>query len=138
MVKEHVAKETQGGKEAVVGSGKTSISQDVLANIAGKAAEDVPGVASLAGPSLKGRITGAIGDRSKHERGVAVEAGENEATLDLQLNVLQGYNIPEVVEEVRAKVYEQLLSVAGLTAKEVNISVVGIEGEGKKEEKKVK
>ena len=56
-----------------------------------------------------------------------MEAGRREAILDIDLRVVYGYSIPEVVIKVRENVAHRLLEVCGLIAKEVNVDVVGID-----------
>ena len=67
--------------------------------------------------------------------GVEVEVGKKEAILDLELGVIYGYYIPDVVEEVRKKVAARLRETTGLVAKEINIRVVSIKFPSKKKEK---
>jgi len=53
--------------------------------------------------------------------------GKKEAIIDLQLDITYGFNIPNIVAEVREKVASRLLEIAGLIAKEINVRVVSIE-----------
>ena len=55
-----------------------------------------------------------------------VEQGKKEAILDLSIQVVYGFSIPQIVIEVRKKVGASLLEMAGLIAKEVNINITGI------------
>jgi uncharacterized alkaline shock family protein YloU len=65
-------------------------------------------------------------------RGVDVEVGKKEAIVDLQLDITYGFNIPNIVAEVREKVASRLLEIAGLIAKEINVRIVSIEFPEKK------
>jgi uncharacterized alkaline shock family protein YloU len=53
--------------------------------------------------------------------------GTKEAIIDLTLNVIYGFSIPNVIIEVRKKVASRLLELCGLIAKEISVKVVGIE-----------
>jgi uncharacterized alkaline shock family protein YloU len=111
--------------------GETIIDDEVLAAIAGVAAREIEGVASLGKSSIRRTISERVGGTPEQARGVAVEAGKKEAILDLEVNIIYGFSIPTIVEEVRKKVADRLEELAGLVAKEVNIQVVGIEFEEK-------
>ena len=113
-------------KEIMVG-GETSIDDEVIASIAGAAAQEVEGVASMGTTSIRQTISDAVGRSEKKSRGVEVEAGKKEAIIDLTLNVLYGFNIPNIIINVRKTVATRLLDLCGLVAKEVNVTVAGIE-----------
>lgn len=113
--------------------GETVIADEVLAAIAGIAVKEVPGVSSLGTSSIRSTLAESVGGRPRHARGVAVEAGKKEAVLDLQVTVVYGYSIPKMAVEIRNRIADKLLELAGLVAKEINIQVVAIEFEEKKE-----
>ena len=109
--------------------GVTEIESSVIAAIAGHVARSVEGVDRLGG---RGGIVRTVSDtvRSRSAAmgtGVDVEAGQKEAILDVELIVTFGYRVPEVVQKVREGVAKQLHDLVGLVAKEINVSVVGIE-----------
>ena len=108
--------------------GETIIGDDVVASIAGMAAQEIPGVGSLGRSAVRRAIAGAFADAAEKARsGVTVEVGKRECIVDLQLNVMYGYSIPNIINEVRKKVAARLLEFTGLIAKEINIRVVGID-----------
>ncbi len=113
--------------EEFVVAGETSIDDEVIASVAGVAAQEVEGVASLGRTSVRRSVAEALGTAERRARGVEVEVGKKEAIVDLALNVIYGFSIPKIVIEVRKKVATRLLEVAGLVAKEINVQVVGIE-----------
>lgn len=118
--------------------GESIIEDDVVASIAGTAAKEVEGVANLGKSSVRRLVAGAMtGAGGKARQGVSVEVGHKEAIVDLQLDVIYGFNIPNIVAEVRKKVASRLLEIAGLTAKEINVRIVSIEIPEKKPAKKV-
>jgi len=108
--------------------GETIIGDEVVASIAGMAAQEVEGVGSLGRSTVKRALSGAFADAAEKARsGVAVEVGKRECIVDLQINVHYGYSIPSIINEVRKKVAARLLEFTGLIAKEINIRVVGID-----------
>ena len=118
--------------------GESIIEDDVVASIAGTAAKEVEGVANLGKSSVRRLVAGAMtGAGGKARQGVSVEVGHKEAIVDLQLDVIYGFNIPNIAAEVRKKVASRLLEIAGLTAKEINVRIVSIEIPEKKPAKKV-
>ncbi|MBE0448089.1 MAG: Asp23/Gls24 family envelope stress response protein [Actinobacteria bacterium] len=106
------------------GPGRTIISDAVVAKIAAIAAREVPGVHELGGAAERAiggaltRITGA-----GRQPGVGVEVGEEEAAIDLNMIMVYGQSIPDVANQVRQNVTNQIESLTGLRVKEVNISV---------------
>jgi len=108
-------------------AGETSIDDEVIAAIAGVAAREVEGVASLGTSSIRRTLAERLGGAHERARGVEVEAGKKEAIVDLTLNVLYGFSIPDIVSEVRSTVAARLKQMTGLVAKEINVSIVGIE-----------
>jgi uncharacterized alkaline shock family protein YloU len=118
--------EIEKTEEIVVG-GETSIDDEVIAAIAGVAAREVEGVASLGTSSIRRILAERLGGAQQRARGVDVEAGKKEAIVDLTLNIIYGFSIPQIVIDVRKTVAVRLLEIAGLIAKEINVSVVGIE-----------
>lgn len=117
-------------------AGETIIGDEVVASIAGLAAKEVEGVASLGKSSVRRAITERLGTaEGKARTGVQVQVGKREAIVDLQLGVIYGFNIPNIVNEVRKKVYSRLVEITGLIAKEINVQVVSVEIPEKKPSK---
>jgi uncharacterized alkaline shock family protein YloU len=117
-------------------AGETTIEDDVVASIAGLAAGEVEGVANLGKSSIRRMVAGALGGAGgKAKEGVGVEVGKKEAIVDLTLSVKYGFNIPNIVAEVRKKVASRLQEITGLIAKEINVSIVSIEFGDKAQEK---
>jgi uncharacterized alkaline shock family protein YloU len=107
--------------------GRTTISESVVSQIAGMAAQEVDGVhmggsASRAAGGIIGNITGSEGQT----RGVSVEIGTTEAAIDLTMGVEYGRNILEVVEEVRRRISERVQSLTGLRVTELNATISDI------------
>ncbi|MEA3253874.1 MAG: Asp23/Gls24 family envelope stress response protein [Chloroflexota bacterium] len=137
MTEQELKKEEKGRKATVLsessGAGETSISDEVVASIAGMAAKEIEGVASLGKSSVRRALAEHMGSQGEKARlGVDVTVGKKEAVVDLKLGVIYGFNIPNIVAKVREKVAARLLEITGLVAKEINITVVNVEFPEKK------
>lgn len=107
--------------------GQTVINDDVIGAIANTAAREVEGVASLGEGSVRRLLAEKLGSAERRSRGVGVVSGRREAIIDLELNVIYGYTIPDIVEQVRENVSERVSELCGLDVKETNIVVRSIE-----------
>ncbi|WP_018157441.1 Asp23/Gls24 family envelope stress response protein [Demetria terragena] len=110
----------------VTSQGRTSIADTVVSKIAGIAAGEVQGVHSLGGGAA--RAVGAIreripGSRTNHSQGVAVEVGERQAAVDIDLVADYGVAIADLATGVRRNVISSVERMTGLEVTEVNITV---------------
>ncbi len=110
----------------VTPQGKTSIADAVVAKIAGIATREVSGVHALGGGTA--RAVGALreripGGRTNHSQGVAVEVGEREAAVDIQLVAEYGVSIADLAAGIRRSVISTVERMTGLSVTEVNIEV---------------
>lgn len=104
--------------------GEVQIADDVIAIIAGLAATEVEGVASMAGNITK-EIIAKLGMKNL-SKGVKVILGEDSVTVDLSLNISYGYNVPEISVKVQEKVKSSIENMTGLKVKEVNVNIAGV------------
>jgi uncharacterized alkaline shock family protein YloU len=118
---------SRNASELITDEGRTAISDSVVSKVVGVAAREVPGVYAMgAGMS---RALGAMRDRlsggggSGITQGVAVEVGERQAAIDLDLTVEYGVSIPDLASGVRRNVSSAVEKICGLEVTEVNISV---------------
>ena len=119
-------------------AGKTRIADGVVAKIAGLAARDVPGVYNMGTGMTRrmGQLRSLVPGSTESTfagQGVAVEVGEKEAAVDLDVVTYYGQSIVDVTSAVRDHVIEQVEGMTGLKVVEVNISVddIYVEGEDK-------
>ncbi|MGW4482403.1 Asp23/Gls24 family envelope stress response protein [Amycolatopsis sp. NPDC004368] len=110
----------------VTGQGTTTIADVVVQKIAGLATREVPGVHALGGGAA--RALGALRDRipgasASAGQGVAVEVGEKQAAVDLEIVVEYGVPIADLSRQVRRSVIGAIERMTGLEVVEVNISV---------------
>ena len=100
------------------------ISEDVVAQIAGKAASEVSGVAGMSG-GIVGGISEMLGKKS-FSKGVKVQVGEKETTIDLFIIVEYGARIPDIAWEIQNKVKTVVENMTGLKVVDINIHVQGL------------
>jgi uncharacterized alkaline shock family protein YloU len=84
---------------------------------------------TLSNETSIGTISGLankVSGSQSHDQGVRVQVGQQETIVDLAMIVRYGASIPRVAEAVRKSVTEQLLSMTGLRAREINIAVTDI------------
>ena len=121
--------ETIPSNSAIAKSGTTTISDQVVAKIAGIAAREVEGVHELTGTGLTGAISGMANKVSGSDAldyGVKVQVGQQETIVNLAMVVNYGSSIPTLAKAVRESITEQLQTMTGLVAREINISVTDI------------
>lgn len=105
--------------------GEVQIADEVVAIIAGLAATEVEGVASMAG-NITNELVGKLGMKNL-SRGVKVAVQENEVTVELSLNMSYGYSIPKISTKVQERVKSAIESMTGLSVVEVNIHIAGVD-----------
>lgn len=117
--------------------GRTSIADQVVSKIAGIATREISGVHALGGSAA--RTVGALreripGSRTNMSQGVAVEVGERQAAIDIDLVAEYGVAISDLAEGVRRNVVGSVERMTGLEVTEVNITVHDIHLEGDDDE----
>ena len=105
--------------------GNTTISNAVVSQVTGIAAQEVEGVQMGSGASraVGGVLDSVRGGGSGTTRGVTVEVGEEETAVDLSMAVEYGRPIPQLSEAVRTNVIRRVENLVGLRVTEVNITV---------------
>ncbi|MBQ1893548.1 MAG: Asp23/Gls24 family envelope stress response protein [Clostridia bacterium] len=119
---------------SVMDNGKVVFAPDVIATIAGLAATEVEGVSGLAGTVIEG-ISG-IFTKKNLTKGVHVEVGQEEAAVDLSINVKYGFRIQEVCTNVQREVKNAIETMTALRVVEVNVIVQSVTFEDQKSDKK--
>lgn len=133
IIIENVTEETL--KENTDEKGNIKISMDVVATIAGIAANEIEGVAGMCG-SIAGGIAEFLGNKKSPTKGVKVEMTEETAVIDLYIIVDYGIRIPELAWELQENVKNSVESMTGLIVEKVNIHVDGVSFEKEKKKKK--
>ena len=107
--------------------GSTAIASVVVQKIAGVAAREVIGVYDLGTggarrvATVRSRIPGSTG--TSYSQGVAVEVGEREAAVDLDVVLDYGVSMPQVADAIRSNVIRSIERGTGLKVVEVNVSI---------------
>ena len=117
---------SESGSQLRGGRGNTTVSDAVVAKVAGVAAQEVEkvqmgGGATAAVGGFLGSVTGSAG--AGLTRGVSVEVGAEEAAVDLTLAIEYGAQIPQTAQAVRRNVINRVENLTGLRVTEVNITV---------------
>lgn len=107
--------------------GEVVIAEDVVGVIAGFAAVEVDGVASMAGNATKELIS-KLGIKTL-SKGVKVDLLEEVVTVSMSINLKYGYNVMNVCKKVQEKVKTAIENMTGLTVADINVRVAGIEVE---------
>ena len=105
--------------------GEVKIADEVVAIIAGLAAMEVEGVASMEGNATRELIS-KLGMKSL-SKGVKVDVLDGIVTVSLALNLNYGYSIKEITSKVQEKVKTAIENMTGLEVADVNIRVAGVE-----------
>ncbi|MDO4686444.1 MAG: Asp23/Gls24 family envelope stress response protein [Corynebacterium sp.] len=109
--------------------GVTTLSDTVVAKVAGIAAREVPGVYDMGNAAR--RAFSAVSERIPNAQtnvagGISVEKGEVQTAIDCTIVIEYGYSIVEVGNAIRRNVIEQVEQATGLEVIEVNIDVVDV------------
>lgn len=105
-------------------SGKITFAPDVIATIAYLAASEVEGVTCLGG-GFADSLTGIL-NKKNMTRGVRVEVGNEEAAIDVSINVKYGMKIQPVSTNVQREVKQAIETMTGLRVVEVNVYVQSV------------
>ena len=104
--------------------GVIRIADEVVSTVAGLAAIEVEGVASMSG----GWGTDLVEKLGKKNfgKGIKVEVNDNETAIDIFISIQFGYAIPQVAENVQKEVKMAVESMTGLNVTAVNVHVVAV------------
>lgn len=104
--------------------GEVKIADEVVAIIAGLAASEVKGVASMAGNVTRDLIE-KLGVKSL-SKGVRIQVEDGEVRVAMNINMNYGYNVPDTCTEIQDKVKTAIETMTGLTVSEVNIKIASV------------
>ena len=105
--------------------GQVQIADEVVAIIAGLAATEVEGVASMAG-NITNEIVSRLGMKNL-SKGIQIEIADNEVVVDVALNIAYGYSIPEVSTKVQEKVKSAIETMTGLSVATINVRIASVD-----------
>mgnify|MGYP000136989304 CR=1 FL=1 len=109
--------------------GTITYANEVIATIAGVAANEIDGIAGMC---VSGGFSEILGRNRTITKGVKVEVGSQEAAVDLYIVVEYGQPIQKVASEVQENVRKALESLTGLHVVRVDVHVQGVSFEKEK------
>lgn len=104
--------------------GRVQISDQVVSVISGIAATEVEGVASLVG-NITNELVSRMGIKNL-SKGVKTKMDGIAVEVMVTLNLIYGYNVPDVCIKVQERVASSIETMTGLKAKAVNVRVADI------------
>ena len=104
--------------------GEVRIADEVVAIIAGLAASEVEGVASMAGNVTRDLIS-KLGMKSL-SKGVKITMDEDTVHVALAINIRYCYNVPTTCQQIQEKVKTAIETMTGLNVAEVNVKIVNV------------
>lgn len=106
--------------------GTVSFATEVVATIAGLAATEVDGVASMASPSSG--LADMFSRKSNRglTKGVRIDLEDNRVSVDITITVDYGSPIPDVARNIQENVKKAIETMSGLDVKSVDVHVTGI------------
>ena len=106
------------------GFGQVQIADEVVAIIAGLAATEVEGVASMAG-NITNELVSKLGMKNL-SKGVKVSVENGVVKVDLTLNIDYGYSVPKTCKKVQEKVKAAIENMTGLEVEKVDIQIANV------------
>lgn len=122
--------------EAAGLSGEITYSDKVIETIIGKSLETVPGLLAVSGDFLTD-FKNKIVNSDNVTEGVNVEVGTKQVATDLKIVVEYGSDIPEIVENIKTLISQEVARMTHLEVVEVNTHVVDIKTRGEFEKESV-
>lgn len=113
--------------------GKIEIAPEVIEVIAGIAASEIEGVATMRGNFAAG-VAERFG-RKNHGKGIRVDLSDNQIKIDVYCVLNYGVSIPKVAQKIQDNIRQALLNMTGLETDEVNIHIVNVNFENLEDNK---
>lgn len=104
--------------------GQVQIADEVVAIIAGLAATEVEGVASMAG-NITNELVSKLGKKSL-SKGIHVKVEDGIVNVNVALNIAYGYSVPKTCKKVQEKVKAAIENMTGLEVEKVDIQIANV------------
>lgn len=104
--------------------GQVQIADEVVAIIAGLAATEVEGVASMAG-NITNELVSKLGKKSL-SKGIRVKVEDGIVNVNVALNIAYGYSVPKTCKKVQEKVKATIENMTGLEVEKVDIQIANV------------
>ena len=108
----------------IEGIGEVQIADEVVAIIAGLAATEVEGVASMAG-NITNELVSKLGKKSL-SKGIRVKVEDGIVNVNVALNIAYGYSVPKTCKKVQEKVKAAIENMTGLEVEKVDIQIANV------------
>ena len=108
----------------IEGIGEVQIADEVVAIIAGLAATEVEGVASMAG-NITNELVSKLGKKSL-SKGIRVKVEDGVVSVNVALNIAYGYSVPKTCTKVQEKVKAAIENMTGLEVAKVDIQIANV------------
>ena len=107
-------------------NGTVSFATEVVATIAGLAATEVDGVASMISPSSG--LADMFSRKSNRNltKGVRIDLDDNRVSVDITITVDYGSPVPDVARNIQENVKKAIETMSGLDVRNVDVHVTGI------------
>ena len=106
--------------------GTVSFATEVVATIAGLAATEVDGVASMSSPSSGFADMFTRKNTRNFTKGVRIDLDGNKVTVDITIVVDYGSPVPDVARSIQENVKKAIETMSGLDVRSVDVHVSGI------------
>ena len=104
--------------------GQVQIADEVVAIIAGLAATEVEGVASMAG-NITNELVSKLGKKSL-SKGIRVKVEDGIVNVNVALNIAYGYSVPKTCKKVQEKVKAAIENMTGLEVEKVDMQIANV------------
>ena len=106
--------------------GTVSFATDVVATIAGLAANEIEGVASMTNPNSSFADILSRKSSRNYTRGVKVDIANNKVAVDVTIIVDYGSPVPDVARSIQENVKKAIETMSGLDVLNVDVHVQGV------------
>ena len=106
--------------------GTVSFATEVVATIAGLAATEVDGVASMSSPSSGFADMFTRKNTRNFTKGVRIDLDGNKVAVDITIVVEYGSPVPDVARSIQENVKKAIETMSGLDVRSVDVHVSGI------------
>ena len=106
--------------------GTVSFATDVVATIAGLAANEIEGVASMTNPNSSFADILSRKSARNYTRGVKVDIANNKVAVDVTIIVDYGSPVPDVARSIQENVKKAIETMSGLDVLNVDVHVQGV------------
>jgi len=107
-------------------NGTVSFAPEVVATIAGLAATEVDGVASMISPASGLADMFTRKNNRNLTKGVRIDLDDNKVAVDITITVDYGSPVPDVARNIQENVKKAIETMSGLAVRNVDVHVTGI------------